>query len=546
MGARHHVALIRKLLAGLAVAYAAALGPVPVASANSPVVVTEEGPVRGVVTPTVRKFLGIPYATPPVGELRWRPPQPHARWRKPIDATMFANHCPQNASAFGLASLTEDCLFLNVFTPVHERDDDRDDDRDHGRGHHDDFDRDDDRDHGRAVMVWFHGGAHVVGESDDYDPTDLVDNGRVIVVTVNYRLGALGFLAHPALTAESPDHASGNYGLMDQQLALQWVQRNIHRFGGDRHRVTIFGESAGGLSVSFHLASPTAAGLFHGAIVESGAYAPIQPTLAQAEAAGTAFATRAGCPDQAACLRALTVAKILANQGGANPTVDGKTLTQSIRPAFASGQFNHVPVIEGANHDEWRLFVAQADLARGAPLSAVAYPANVAGLVGVAAAPLAIAQYPLASYPSPSLALSALGTDAIFDCPMRTAARLLSAFVPTFAYEFNDENAPQLFLPPVSFPYAAAHASELQYLFALRATVPAPALGADQEKLSDAMMRYWSTFARRGNPNSFGAPFWPPYAATTDLIQSLIPSTPVTEPGFAADHKCAFWATLGR
>jgi para-nitrobenzyl esterase len=403
----------------------------------------------------------------------------------------------------------------------------------------------------RPVMVWIHGGALVTGESDDYDAARLVEQGDVIVVTINYRLGALGFTAHPALTAESPDHASGNYGLMDQQEALRWVRRNILLFGGDPFRVTIFGESAGGLSVHTQLASPGSAGLFQRAIVESGAYQLTQPALATVEAAGTAFATRAGCTDQtAACLRALTVEQVLANQGTglavATPVIDNKFLTQSVGAAFASGNFNRVPVMEGANHDEWRLFVGITELTTGVPLSAAAYPAAISATLGVpaAVAALFVAQYPLASFPSPSLALGALGTDGIFDCNARFAEQKLSQFVPTYGYEFNDQNAPERFLPPVSFSYGAAHASEIQYLFTLPVTVPAPGLDDAQQQLSKTMISYWTSFARTGQPNSRGTPNWPRFQAASDTVQSL--ATPQTQPEttFAADHHCTFWDSL--
>ncbi len=277
-------------------------------------------------------FLGIPYAAPPVGDLRWKPPQPHGHWTGVREATAFANHCPQTASPFGLASTTEDCLYLNIFRPARDGDDDEDADEE----------GDDSPEEGLAVMVWIHGGALLVGESDDYDPVRLVQHG-VVVVTINYRLGVLGFLAHPALSAESPVHASGNYGLMDQQAALRWVERNIASFGGDPRRVTIFGESAGGLSVHSHLASPLSAGLFQRAIVQSGAYALAQPSLSQAEAQGQAVAIRAGCTDQtAACLRARPVQTLLdANRDGSViPDVDGHVLTQTIGASLASGQFN--------------------------------------------------------------------------------------------------------------------------------------------------------------------------------------------------------------
>jgi para-nitrobenzyl esterase len=493
---------------------------------GAPVALTNEGPVSGSDTGATFAFRGIPYATPPVGDLRWKPPQRPAFRKTVLDGTKFANHCPQIAGPFGQGSVSEDCLYLNVYTPRHGGD-------------------------LKPVMVWIHGGALVTGESDDYDATRLVDQGDVIVVTINYRLGALGFLAHAALTAESPDHASGNYGLMDQAEALRWVQRNIGFFGGDAFRVTIFGESAGGLSVHSQLASPGSHGLFQRAIVESGAYQLTQPTLADAQTAGAAFATAAGCADQtAACLRALPVQTVLADQpagiAGASPTIDGKFLTQSVITAFTNGQFNHVPVLEGANHDEWRLFVAiLADLA-GGPVTPATYGAFIQASLGVpaAAVPLFEAQYPLANFASPDLALGALGSDGIFDCNARFAEQKLSQFVPTFAYQFNDPNAPERFLPPVSFPYASAHASEIQYLFDLPVTVPAPGLTPDQVKLSQAMVNYWTNFARNGDPGSHGGPSWNRFTTANDTDQALVPPQPMSETNFATVHNCAFWDSI--
>jgi para-nitrobenzyl esterase len=516
--------MISMLVVGLAAGCAVDdLGTTDEELASDAIALTTEGLVRGVATPGTREFRGVPYAAPPVGERRWRPPAPPARHLGIRDATAFAPHCAQLASPFGQASGAEDCLYLNVYAP---------------RGAV-----------LRPVMVWIHGGALVTGESDDYDATRLVTQGDVVVVTINYRLGALGFTAHPALTAESPAHASGNYGLLDQQAALRWVQRNILLFGGDPTRVTIFGESAGGLSVHAQLASPGSRGLFQRAIVESGAYQLAQPSLAQGEAGGAAFAAAAGCADQsAACLRSLDVATILAHQpagiAGASPVIDGAFLPRSIAEAFATGQFNRVPVIEGANHDEWRLFVGLTTLTTG-PTPAAAYPAAIAATLGVPAqvVPAFVAQYPLAGFASADLALSALGTDGIFACNARVAARALAGFVPTFAYEFADPDAPQRFLPPVAFPYAAAHASEIQYLFDLPVTVPAPALDAAQRRLAAHMIRYWSSFARTGQPSSVEAPPWPRYDAR-DTFQALVPTRPQPTTTFAADHRCAFWDGL--
>lgn len=230
----------------------------------------------------MNQYLGIPYAVPPVGSLRWTPPQPFGRWHGVFQATQFGNFCTQP----GLGS--EDCLYLNVYTP-HQR-----------KNSH--------KHHGLPVMVWIHGGSLVTGGGGFYDPTRIIEQSGVIVVTINYRVGLFGFFAHPAIDAEG--HLNGNYGLMDQQLAMRWVKRNINAFGGDPNRITIFGESAGGQSVYSNLASPTAAGLFQRAISESGSYAEFQPyfegvyivSLLQAESVGTPLvrsgidlATAAGC-----------------------------------------------------------------------------------------------------------------------------------------------------------------------------------------------------------------------------------------------------------
>jgi para-nitrobenzyl esterase len=499
---------------------AAAAPPRPEVSSGGLVVSTAEGAVRGQEVGGVDRFLGVPYAAPPVGPLRWRPPQPAARRTGVRDATRFAPHCAQPPSPFGGGTGSEDCLYLNVFTAA----------RTHGL---------------RPVMLWIHGGALTTGESDDYDPSPLVRDG-VVVVSINYRLGWFGFLAHPAL-AGSPGGPSGNYGLMDQQAALRWVRRNIAGFGGDPRNVTIFGESAGGLSVLSQLASPGARGLFTRAIVQSGAYSLTQPSLATAEAEGGAFAARAGCADQSAeCLRALPVSRILdlTDSGGFLPDVDGLVLTSSVGTALSTGQFNRVPIMNGSNHDEYRLFVAIDEL-RGSPVTAANYRDRIAALFGVppdAAAAIA-AEYPLSAYASPALALAAVGTDAIFACPALTVDQAASRYVPVFAYEFNDENAPQPLVPPVSFPYGAAHASELQYLFSLpTAPFPAP-LAPAQVRLAATMRAYWTNLAKRGFPSWLGTPPWLPYAPVDQRIQSLVPPRPHIEAGFAAAHRCSFWSS---
>jgi para-nitrobenzyl esterase len=511
------------VVAGSVIVHGAVAGSAATAYARAGsrlVVATTGGPIRGKPAGTVDEFLGLPYAAPPTGPLRWRPPHPPARWRGIREATRFAPHCPQPASYFGVASTSENCLYLNVFVPSAGSD------------------------HPLPVMVWLPGGALLVGESNDYDPAGLVRHG-VIVVTVNYRLGALGFLAHPAL-ARTPGGPSGNYGLMDQQAALRWVQANIGRFGGSRRNVTLFGESSGGLSVLAQLASPGARGLFSRAITESGTYNLTQAPLAAADAAGRAFAAQAGCASQtAACLRSLPVKTIVDNENfaGYRPDIDGSVLTQSIGSALADGQFNRVPVISGTNRDERRLFVAQSQLPPedGPPVTAANYRAMIAATLGVpaTAASAIAAEYPLTAYPSPALALGAVGTDAVFACPALTADRSLSRYVPTYAYEFSDRSAPELYLPPVGFPYGAAHESEVQYLFSLNNTrYPAP-LSLAQQHLAAVMQQDWTGFAKAGVP---AASAWPRFDSSRPRMLSLVPPQPRVQASFAAEHHCAFWA----
>ena len=510
--------------------------PVPIASAGDrPTALTESGAVIGLRNGAMNEFLGIPYAAPPVGTLRWKPPKRYGYFPGFIlQAAQFGSACTQPG---GVGS--EDCLFLNVFTPSS------------------------DSGHGLPVMVWIHGGGLQSGSSDPYDPTRLVKKG-IIVVTINYRLGYLGFFAQSAIDVE--DHLKGNYGFMDQQFALKWVRRNIASFGGDPSRVTIFGESAGGQSVYAHLASPLAAGLFRGAIAESGAYTEFQDyffnivTLAQGEVAGTgavpsgaAIAESVGCTNQkASCLRAVPASTMVAQEPfPIYPFVDGTLLPQTIGAAFASGQFNQVPVISGINHDEDRLFVAvDYDLAGNPILTSDEYDAAVAALWGPTLGPPVLALYPYASYPSGGEALGASGTDGLFSCPARNADQLLSKFVPTYAYEFNDENAPpaqSYFGGSLTFPLGAYHTAELQYLFkdANFFGLPLAPLSPEQVRLSQAMVSYWTQFAKTGNPNSSGEPAWAPYSSSGDQFQSLIPPVPVAESNFDASHHCStFWNTF--
>ncbi|MGE5289289.1 MAG: carboxylesterase/lipase family protein [Micromonosporaceae bacterium] len=510
----------------------------------SPLVVpTDKGAVRGMFSGDAREFLGIPYAAPPVGALRWRPPAPAAPWRGIRDAATAGNVCAQIGSiATGVptTSTAEDCLYLNVYTPRAQNP------RGASRG-------------GRLpVMVWIHGGGFTGGAGSIYDGAVLAAKGNVMVVTVNYRLGPFGFLALPSLDNESPPGSSGDYGLMDQQAALRWVRRNAGAFGGDRHNVTIFGESAGGASVCDNMASPTAAGLFGRAIAESGCLL-LSSGRQAAEQHGAAFAASLGCTDPAtaaACLRGKPVSDVLnaGASGGWSPVVGGVTIPEQPATAFASGNYNHVPLIQGTNHDEGRFFVALEFDAQGRPLTAAQYPGVIEAQFGAAAAPKILAEYPLPAYPSPDLAYASVFTDSVFSCPaLRTDALVWHSGV--YAYEFSDPNPPNDFGLTFTFPLGAAHSTELQYVFQ---KIPfldtTPPFTAAQFGLSDQMIGYWSRFAASGSPNGRvargpsegSAPFWPRFTPPGQKIQELVPDGTAPETGaqFASDHHCAFWDTL--
>ncbi len=499
------------------------------------VVKTADGAVRGSADGAVTEFLGIPYAKAPVGDLRWRPPRPPTGWRGVREARAFGAQCPQFGTRYGSSSTSEDCLFLNVYVPASPT------------GVQPDW----------PVVVWIHGGALVHGASDHYDPSMFATAGA-IVVTLNYRLGALGFLAHPAL-AEDPAGYTGNYGWMDQQAALRWVQKNIGAFGGDRDRVTIAGQEAGGTSVLVHLAAPGSRGLFQRAVVQSGSFATEQVPLDQAQTAGRAFASRAGCLDQTArCLWGLSVSAVLEHQdanGYLPGVVDGRLLPRTLETALASGQFNRVPVINGINSDEQRSFVAQGVSVvqgRAVPLppgwvTAETYESTISSILEVAAEDAAriALLYPVDAFASPALALSTVVTDAGFACPALHVHRLLSEYVPVFAYEFSDRGAPQRFLWPMHFPYGAAHGSELQYFFGLpKAPFQGP-LTLAQTQLASTMRTYWATFADRGVPRSYGSPRWPPFTVADERVLSLDSSGAEVRMDFAADHRCMLWFTAG-
>ena len=514
-------------LAALAFGWNTVMASAAQAQSPSGVVRPPAGAVQGLVHDGIAEFLGVPYAAPPVGPLRWRPPQAIPRWPNTLRATKFGNTCAQQQrGVFAAPSNTEDCLYLNVFTPQTKWS----------------------GPHKRPVMVWFYGGGLFSGESNDYDGKKLARRGDVVVVTLNYRVGAMGFLSHPAINAEG--HSFANYGIMDQQLALKWVQQNIAAFGGDPNNVTIFGQSGGGTAVMANLASPKSAGLFHRAIVESGTRIAVTRPATALKAAQD-FATAAGCTDQSAkCLRSLSVEQVLNNQAGIVsyvadfPSVDGTIITRTAYESFSKGLFNRVPILTGLVQDEQAFFMPE--LRTKKPLTADEFD-HYAKSFGAEHAQKLMNKYPLANYPSPSLAEIAMA-QGFKACTARLLNRAWTKYVPVYAYEFRDRTAPSYF-PEFSYPMRAYHTSELQFLFPLfrGGQGTAHPLSPAQEKLSDQMVDYWTTFARSGTPERSGArtpPPWARYSEEKDNFQSLELPEPRAADGYGKTYDCALWDTI--
>ncbi len=469
-------------------------GALPASAGDGPVVAAPAGSVRGVMEGQARVFRGVPYARPPVGPLRWRPTEAEPRWSGVRDATRFGAACPQPKSAFANhAAVSEDCLFLNVWAPAEPRKDPA------------------------PVLVWIHGGSLVSGAGSEaiYDGAAFVERG-VVVVSINYRLGALGWLAHPALSAETPDKVSGNYGLMDQIQALRWVRDNIGAFGGDPDNVTIAGESAGALSVMFLMAAPEARGLFHRAIAQS-AYMITQPPLRDgtyanwpdAETAGSALAAGLGAAD-AAALRALGAEAIV--EGTARTawfplgTVDGRTLPRQLVETFDRGEQAPVPILAGYNEGEIR---SLRFLLPKAPADAATYEREIRARYGD------LAETFLARYPASDIGESMLATtrDALYGWTAeRLTTKQTAVGAPSFLYYF-DHGYPAA----DAGGFRAFHASEIPFVFGTTDATPSywPAVPqiASELRLSTAMTDYWASFARDGAPGAAGEADWRPYGA---------------------------------
>jgi para-nitrobenzyl esterase len=498
-------------------------------------VVTDRGPVQGVSSSGTWAFFAIPYAAPPVGGLRWQPPAPHDCWSQPLAATSFASACVQ-LDATGAVTGDEDCLTVNVWAPSSAT-----------------------ATSALPVLFFVHGGGNVQGSAAEkhsgvfiYDGAALAAQTGAVVVTFNYRLGPLGFLAHPAFAAESANHSAGDYGTLDQIAALAFVQRNVAAFGGDPARVLLFGESAGAVDVCALVASPLAKGVFAAALMESGACTAKTSTEAQTFAGG--WAQKAGCAsgDVASCLRALdakTVEQVIpesadvasSKQNDYQPNADGWVLADNPQKVLTAGQHNHVPFVVGSNANETgQAIVTAYPMGMTATQFSTALLAFAGGNQTTANA--IAAQYPASDYGNdPRAAFIALSSDAKFICTARYVARAAVAgqSEPVYRYFYTH----QLDGTPIGATVKAEgawHGQELLPLFR-HMTIAGYTPSAGEGQLSDAMDGYWSRLAS-GDPNGGGAPAWPRYDATTDPFLQLDDTTQAGAGVRTA--QCDFWDQL--
>ncbi|MGN9840130.1 carboxylesterase/lipase family protein [Nonomuraea sp. H19] len=512
-------AAVLALLASVSMLVAGA-SPAHAGELSGPVVVTASGKVRGTDQDGVHRFRGIPYAAPPVGERRWQPPQPVSSWTGTRDATKAGPACvqPEAPDMPKGTPQSEDCLTLEVTRPTRPGE-------------------------GRPVMVWVPGGGFITGSGSIYDPARLVKAGDIVVVTVNYRLGVFGFLAHPELGDSS------NFGLQDQVAALRWVRANISAFGGDPGEVTLAGASAGAMSTCTLMTSPAARGLFHRAIVQSGSCRTSHPAGAMGEGmpaisswhpistiqgAGQALADQLACADLA-CLRRKSAGELLPHTAQFPLLAYGTSLVpQEPAKIFAAGKQAAIPLLQGNTRDEHVEFTLAV---HPQGITARQYPAMLKTAFA-SVAPQVERRYPARRFPSPTAATSRVFSDSGWICPSWKSGREHARKASTYAYVFADPSAPTPSGEPLPAHVrpATAHGAETFYLFDFPDT---PGLTADQRRLADRIIGYWTRFVRTGDPNGTGSTRWPRLDAA-DRALELAPEA-VRPINMKNAHHCGLW-----
>lgn len=479
---------------------------------------TTSGVIAGTIEDGLRVFKGVPYAAAPVGALRFQPPQPHPGWSEALQSQAFGAICPQRNRRGELVG-AEDCLSLNIWQPLEAP----------GAGEP------------KAVMVWIHGGAFIQGSSmvPIYDGARLAQDGEVVVVSLNYRLGALGFLATEGLIEESEEDTAGNYGLLDQIAALRWVQENIAEFGGDPQRVTIFGESAGGASVCALMGAPRADGLFHRAIIESGGGCYSFPQLrsagpqSSAVEIGAQLVSAAGCdaePSPATkleCMRALPAQALTEALGmidasglglpDVGPTIDSAVIPMQPLSRVTSGAAPDVPVLLGSNADEAAIFTQAIPIEDRARFEML-----VRATLGAQAAAV-IALYPESEFPDPKEAYNTVFSDISFNCSAESFARAVQG-APAYLYYFKHHLSGQF------GALGARHGAEIPFVFGTVDQLPGYAPTASDEALSQAMLQAWASFAKVGVPEI--EPEWPAFDGSPQSVLNL-----ESPPGLASEYR---------
>ena len=451
----------------------------------------EEGLVQGTIEDGLSVYKGIPFAAPPVGDLRWKAPQPAAKWEGIRQVNKFAPGPMQGGNP--PSGKSEDCLYLNIWTPAKLASDKI------------------------PVLVWIYGGGFNAGATSEtnYSGEKLAKKG-VVLVSIAYRVGQLGFLAHPELSAENPNHVSGNYGLLDMIAGLKWIQKNIAAFGGDPNKVTIFGESAGGIAVSMLCASPLAKGLFHGAISESGgSFGPPRPTtfpgenlkrLHDAESAGDTYVKNAGF-SSIADLRKIDADKLPAVRGLAWPIIDGWVIPDDQYKLYEAGKYNETPILVGYNSDEGASF--------SPPKTPEDYINAVKTRYGKFADDL-IKAYPVGTNTVPKTARD-LARDAAFGWHTWSWAGLQAKRAKAKVFYYYFDQHPNY---PVDSPragYGSPHGQEVAYVFE-HLNTSNPQLTKTDFEISDAMSTYWTNFAKYGDPNGQGVPQWPVFTIANPMV----------------------------